>query len=516
MSPANEVQVGKQRKADHPPVKQEMSDRHTNMKGRWLRLCCVLGLMLGGRGVVAADDRPNLLFFFTEDQSPHMSFLGTEGLETPNMDRIAQQGVYFHRAFVQYPVCSPSKGNLFTGLSATTNGIRANTINIFKPAEAVTESDRRHPLYDRLRIADQYPTLIEILREQGYYLGVTHKLHVLPNEKFPYHEWMRRPTKDDLKRFIQEAQKRDQPFFLFYNIPQPHRPFPNSDQRSISVDPNEVSLPPLLPDDAVGRQDWAEYLANIEVADRSIGLGLEALEETGMTAKTIIFFAGDHGPAYHRAKMSLYDFGVRVPLAVAGPGIRRAVETHELISFLDLMPTILEMVGGPKPELAHGHSVLPFLRGQSETTGRDYVFAEVQHNAQTRDDGMQERMVFDGRYRLIYREGRSKPRTVNDDLRSWQPWRNRVYSHIVENRERYPDAYRLLAEIDNGRLEGAGKLPRLELYDWANDLWDLKNLAADPQHRETLDRLGRVLHDWLVEIDDRHITPAKIREPAQY
>lgn len=95
--------------------------------------------------LVAADDRPNLLFFFTEDQSPHMSFLGTEGLDTPNMDRIARQGVYFHRAFVQYPVCSPSKDNLFTGLSATTNGLRANTINIFKPAEAVTESDRRHP-----------------------------------------------------------------------------------------------------------------------------------------------------------------------------------------------------------------------------------------------------------------------------------------------------------------------------------------------------------------------------------
>lgn len=223
-----------------------------------------------------------------------------------------------------------------------------------------------------------------------------------------------------------------------------------------------MSLPPLLPDDAVSRQDWAEYLANIEVADRSIGRGLEALEETGMTGKTVICFAGDHGPAYHRGKMSLYDFGERVPLAVAGPGICSGVETDELISFLDLMPTMLEMVGGPTPELAHGHSVLPFLRGQSETTGRDYVFAEVQHNAQTRDDGMQERMVFDGRFRWIYREGRSKPRTVNDDLRSWQPWRNRVYSRIVENRERYPDAYHLLAEIDNGRLEGAGELPRYE------------------------------------------------------
>jgi N-sulfoglucosamine sulfohydrolase len=117
--------------------------------------------------------RPNILFILTEDQGAQMSLLGTAGLRTPNMDRIARQGVYFRKAFVTYPVCSASKAAIYTGLYNQTNGLRQNTMNLFKAADEITPKERQHPLFRGNRILDRYPTLIECLHEAGSYTGIT-------------------------------------------------------------------------------------------------------------------------------------------------------------------------------------------------------------------------------------------------------------------------------------------------------------------------------------------------------
>ena len=305
------------------------------------------------------------------------------------------------------------------------------------------------------------------------------------------------------------------PVFYFACISEPHRPFRNSDKVDIGIDVEAVEPPPFLPDTPKCRKDWAEYLGHCEQADRVVGEILRGLEDSGQKEHTIVVFMGDHGPAYHRGKLSLYDFGIRVPLAISGPTIQVGVKTDDLVSAVDLMPTLLDLCGLPHltPALQHGRSFAPFLRDEAENTGNNYIFSELDHGTRIRDDGegMQERCVYDGRWKLIYRENRTEPRQVNADLKFFRhpepngPYQgNRVYGEIADRRDEFPEAFRYLALTDNGELMPGEPLPMFELYDLVADHWELTNLAGDPDHQPTFERLLEKLQRWAVRTDDKY------------
>ena len=254
------------------------------------RLCACGGATAtawtGCHGTPNATRQTNVLLILTEDQGAQTGALGTKGLRTPNMDAIAEQGVMFRSAFVAYPVCSPSKGALYTGLYPHTNGLRSLTQNFFVPASELSPAQLNNPVYNHGRIHDSVPTLVERLRDAGYYTGVSMKLHVSPNQKFPFDEWIRSPQKRPLRchrqpqqrsccEVYQNAQAKGAPWFLLFNISQPHRPFRNSDEEPISVDPSETEIPSFLPDTPVVRKDWAEYLDSIQCADSRVGEALQ-------------------------------------------------------------------------------------------------------------------------------------------------------------------------------------------------------------------------------------------------
>jgi len=136
--------------------------------------------------IAAAAPKPNILFILTEDQGAQAGFLGTPGIRTPHMDRLAKSGRVFRNAFVAYPVCSASKAAIFTGLHNHANGLLNNTMNFHKPAAQLTAAERANPTYAKNRIRDTIPTLTERLHAAGYYQAAMHKLHLSPNEKFPY------------------------------------------------------------------------------------------------------------------------------------------------------------------------------------------------------------------------------------------------------------------------------------------------------------------------------------------
>jgi N-sulfoglucosamine sulfohydrolase len=355
----------------------------------------------------AADRPPNILFVLTEDQGAHLSLLGTPGLETPHIDSLARSGIYFNSAFVVYPVCSASKAAIYTGLHNHTNGILNNTHNFHKPADQVTQAERGLQLARTNRIRDEFRTLTEILKANGYYQGVTHKLHVLPNEKFPYDEFLH-GSRAEIAGFIDDAKSRKQPWFLMVNIPNSHRPYPNSDKNPIRVKPDDVRLPEYLPDSPEVRKDWAEYLAGIEQADALTGQALDVLDQSGQSDNTIVIFMSDHGPTFQHGKMTLYDLGLRVPLIIRGPGIPRGVTRGQLVSELDLLPTLIEVcrLDAKIGYLLHGQSFAGLLRERTEggMKEREYIFAEISNRGPLPNDGMQERSVFDGRWKLIYRE----------------------------------------------------------------------------------------------------------------
>ncbi|QDU90921.1 Arylsulfatase [Pirellulimonas nuda] len=492
------------------------SSRVRTTAARHVVAAVCLGALATTSATDAAQPHPNFLFILTEDQGAQLGFVGTPGVETPHMDSIANQGVYFAEAFVNYPVCSASKANIYTGLHSHANGIATNTVNYFKPDSELSEDQRTNGFYQRLRVPDDTPTLVELLKKQGYFTGVSDKLHVAPNSKFPYDRWDRVATGDKVEQFAGEATAEGRPWFYFCNIEQPHRPFRNGDEVKLTVERTKVEVPAFLPDTPEVRQDWAEYLDAVERADEHVGDVLAGLERSGQAGQTIVIFMGDHGPAFHRGKMSPYDFGLRVPLAVRGPGVQQGVVSDELVSEIDLMPTILQYAGIEVPNGLHGQSLLPLLDGVSTSLpGRETVVGEVTHGLHAGAVVMEERAIYDGRYRLIYRSDIDGRRDFNADLQYWvtpgdgnAPWHNRSFDSVVANREEHPEAYRLLDETcsELGEFQPA----ELELYDVQADPYEVNNLADDPDSAGVRTRLLRALIKHAADTSDAAITPAKL------
>nr|WP_255712956.1 sulfatase [Rhodopirellula sp. JC740] len=454
-----------------------------------------------------AAERPSILFVLTEDQGAHLGLLGTPGLKTPHMDALAKSGTYFSNAFVAYPVCSASKAAFYTGLHSHTNGILNNTHNFHKPAAQVTDAERNLQLARTNRIRDEFLTLTEILKTNGYYQGVTHKLHVLPNEKFPYDEYLH-GSRPEITGFIRNAKARKQPWFLMVNIPNSHRPYPNSDTKPIRVDLGEVELPPYLPDSPEVRKDWSEYLAGIEQADALTGQALDVLKQSAESDNTIVIFMSDHGPTFQHGKMTLYDLGLRVPLIVRGPGIRQEATCDELVSELDLLPTILELcdIEQTFDYPLHGKSIKGLLTAEKTAKGHDYIFAEISNRGPLPNDGMQERSVFDGRWKLIYREKvETAWRQVNADSRQFKVWGNRTYAETIRLKDEFPSQYRILAEMDPQNL--GAPVPALELYDLSVDPHEMQNLVANDKHAQQKDRLVAALRDWVETTGDPAVKP---------
>jgi N-sulfoglucosamine sulfohydrolase len=449
---------------------------------------------------------PNILFILTEDQGAHMSALGRTDIQTPRMDALAASGTLFRRAYVAYPVCSASKACIMTGLHSHVNGLVNNTNNYLKRAEKLTDAEKKSPPYLHTRIRSTAPTLVEVLVQAGYHAAVSGKLHLSPNERFPYHDFFPKvPARQALSGTIKRAAGK--PWFLMHNtITSTHRPFVNSEKQPISVDPAKVVLPPHLPDTPVIRRDWAEYLDGVQKADQAVGEALDALRDSEADSNTIVIFMGDHGPAYPHGKMTPYHFGLHVPLVIRLPGAKPLV-SDALVSELDLLPTLLDVLGLAYGAPLHGKSLKPLIEGQSDATGHEFIFAEVSGRSLNQKRGMEERAVLDATHQLILRSRIDEPKVINADLRDMKPWINRVYGELVRRKADFPDAYRMLQTMDPHAL--GGNPPLIELYDLQNDPGQLRNLATDPSAKPHLDRLMAAFRKWHVETkDEAMIVPA--------
>ncbi|WP_395716270.1 sulfatase [Prosthecobacter sp.] len=450
--------------------------------------------------------QPNILFILTEDQGAHMSALGRTDIQTPNMDSLAASGALFRRAYVAYPVCSASKACIMTGLHSHVNGLVNNTNNYLKRAEKLTDAEKKSPPYLHTRIRSTAPTLVEVLVQNGYHAAVSGKLHVSPNERFPYHDFFPKvPAKHALNGTIKRAAGK--PWFLMHNtITSTHRPFVNSEKQPISIDPAKVVLPPHLPDTPVIRRDWAEYLDGVQKADQAVGDALDALRDSGAESNTIIVFMGDHGPAYPHGKMTPYHFGLHVPLVIRLPGAKPLI-SDALVSEIDLLPTLLDVLGIGYEAPLHGKSLKPLIEGQKEAKGHEFIFAEVSGRSLNQKRGMEERAVLDATHQLILRSRLEEPKVINADLRDMKPWINRIYGELVLRKAEFPEAFRMLQTMDPHAL--GGNPPLIELYDLQNDPGELHNLADDPAAKPHLDRLLAAFKTWHSETkDEAMIVPA--------
>ena len=450
---------------------------------------------------VSGSPRPNILLIVADDQGREAGCYGTAGVATPNMDRLARGGMLFRQAFCAYPSCSPSRATMLTGVYPHTHRITINVPEHFgaSPPAAALEGPIKSYTSRGLFVPESLPTLPELLKQTGYRTAITHKLHVLPHTKFPFDKWLTgRP--EELRKFF--AGEADKPFFMMHNLAPPHRPFAPYLKRleAKPVDAAKVKVPACLPDTPVVRQDWADYLSSIQVADEDLGWALEALRQSGQFDNTIIIYTGDNGPAFQRGKASTYPLGLREPLIVTGPGVLKGQQTAALASYVDLMPTILDYADVPVPTSIQGRSLRPLLEGRPGAAGHDLVVGEI-HGA-PKPNNYQERGATDGRWHYIRRRNVASGREINADDFDEKPWGNRTYAATLVARDQFPLPYRLL-------ITWKTNPPPEELYDVQSDPDCTHDLSQDSVHAADLRRMRGALDQWIRQTDDQAMAASK-------
>lgn len=417
-------------------------------------------------------DRPNILWISLEDTTPRFGCYGDPIARTPNIDRLAAGGCRFPNAFSTAGVCAPSRSAIITGMYQTSIGTHhmrtghtnRNTPNMPTPYSAVP------PPYVK--------TFTEYLRGAGYYCTNNSKTDYQFTP--PITAW-----DDNSNQGHWRNREEGQPFFSVFNPGVTHESgMWERDNRPITTNPDDVELPPYLPDTPKAREALARQYDNLVTADARVGELLDQLEEDGLAENTIVFLWSDHGEGLPRGKRWPYDAGIRIPLIVRWHGeIIPNTDSEQLVSLIDLGPTVLSLCGVQVPQHIQGQ---PFLGPQK--VERDYIFATRDRYDESYD---MIRAVRDKKYKYIRNYYPEKPYLL------WIPYRNR---HPVMQ-----EMWRLHAE---GKLEGDQLTmfryprPTEELYDVENDTHELNNLSEDTSHADVLDRMRKTLAEWQSEFGD--------------
>ncbi len=426
--------------------------------------------------------RPNILWIVAEDLSPIIPPYGDYTVETPNLSRLAAEGVRYSSVFSTSGVCAPSRATI--ALGTYQNRVGAQHMRTLRPSTVapypygVTSYEALPP--PAAKMHSQY------FREAGYYTS--------NNAKEDYQ--FRKPlTAWDESSGNAHWRNRapGQPFFSIFNLGITHESQVWAQQENPLLVPEnlDVPVPPYLPSTELALRDIRQVYSNIVAMDRQVGEILQQLEEDGLQDNTLVFFYSDHGGPLPRQKRLLYDSGIHLPMIVRFPDGWRAGEVDDqLISFVDFKSTALSLAGIQPPDYVDGRAFLGEFVNSPE---RAYI-----HAAADRLDAQYDtiRAVRDSRYKYL--------RNYNVD---------RSYYLALPYREQMAIMQELL------RLNEAGELndiqaqwfryqkPPEELFDTEIDPHELNNLAQDPIYRNKLDELSSELDAWLDNINDLGLIP---------
>ncbi len=447
---------------------------------------------------------PNILIVTADDLN--YNSVGAFGCElpgiTPNIDRLAEEGMRFTHAHVNTAVCQPCRQSWMTGRFPHNNG-----------AEGFEPIDR------------DIPTLPEQLKQRGYINGILGKeIHHQPVERFfwdfiPYKTegdavWRNGHSRDPelfhrySAKFFQMAKEQNQPFFLLANSHDPHRPFVGSDIEaktwpenrppvSKQFSPNDVDVLGYLPDIPQVRKEVAQYYGNVHRCDENIGAVLKALDESGLEDNTLVVFLSDHGAAFPFAKAQCYLNSTKTPLIVKWPGKIEAgsMNSTHFVTGIDLMPTMMEIAGAaPMPEL-DGRSFLPLLAGKSQAD-REYAYATYyQIFARIR---YPMRSVQNEKFGYIYNFWSDHQLGMTGDSTGGITWRA-----MIEAAEYDPD---IAARVELYKY----RVPE-EFYNWQEDPDGLNNLAEDPAYADELEKFRSKMLEMMQRYDDPAYEPYRDR-----
>lgn len=429
-------------------------------------------------------NRPNLVLMTADDLN--WDSVGAYGCPvsdaTPNLDRLAAEGVRFDHAHVVIAVCQPSRSAMMTGRYPHRSGGEA---------------------FFRLRF-EGVPILPDLLRRDGYAVGILGKVtHSTPYAEF---KWDMTRDQDDLgygrdpalyaryaEDFVRDAAADEKPFFLMCNCHDPHRPFYGNDKPewyeqaetppavapSRVFEPDEVTVPGFLPDLPAVRREIAEYFSSVRRCDDVVGRVLEVLQTAGADDNTLVVFLSDNGMALPFAKTNCYLHSTKTPWIVRWPERTASgtVDSQHMICGIDMVPTFLDAAGIPVPDGVDGRSLLPLLCGET-CEDRNQVFTQFNQTSARFVYPM--RCIQDRRFGYIF-----------------NPWSNGTRHFRNESQAgRTMEAMRQAAETDEEIAQRVDlflhRVPE-ELYDFQNDPDALYNLADDPDYQPKLKEMRQRL-----------------------
>jgi arylsulfatase A-like enzyme len=423
-------------------------------------------------GDLPASERPNVALITCHDIGRHLGCYGVTTVEAPNLDRLAARGVRFTRAFSTSCGCSPSRASIATGRYPHNNGVMGLS----------------HPPFDwDLKAGEVH--MARLLSDAGYETHLFGFQHVSPDAGTLGFQGLHcggmtdcsNPglgcnVAEELANFLQ-SRRSGRPLYLEINIEEPHRPYDQGGARP--DDSRGVFIPGYLPDAPESREEMAALQGAIRQADASIGRILALFFDRAFDRNTLLIFVADHGIAMPRAKCTLYDAGTGVALLLSWGerGIPAGETRDELVSNIDILPTILEMVGAPIPDNVQGRSLRPLLLGGPHTT-RTEIFTEKTWHSYY--DPM--RAIRTGRFKLIRNFEATFAVEIPADVEQ-----GLIFRRFVE------------------RFHATTHEP-LELYDLAEDPDELHNLAADVRWPSTVDELRTRLDAWMKQTEDPLLT----------
>ncbi len=460
------------------------------------RTSCWLTITLALLSVFVGDLRgenpqPNILIVTVDDMS--CDSVGAFGCQladtTPNIDQLAARGRRYHFAHVQVGNCYPSRNVMFSGRYPHNTGVEG---------------------FYQVKDPD-YPHLVDLMKAAGYFVGIRGKVsHSTPYQ--PY-AWDADLTiidgeKQDLKnarsyfrstkRGIEMAQEANKPFCLNINISDPHKPFYAMGKKGETVtDPNvpskifrpeEVPIPGFLFDHPDVRLELAHYYSSVRRADDCFGAIMKALLESGTGKNTVILFLSDHGMPLPFAKTALWHHSTRTPWIVRWPGVTEpgSVDKTHMISAVDMIPTLLDIIGADHPPGLDGHSFLPSLRGETQS-GLEMVFKVYNENFGGNRSPM--RGVQTKRFGYLF-----------------NPWSDgkRVFKTATTGTMTYR-AMKTLASDDPriaARLDLFEHRVPEEFYDYEKDPDALHNLIDDPAYAKAIDEHRAALRQLMLDSND--------------
>ncbi len=428
---------------------------------------------------------PNILLIVSEDHGPDIGCYGDKFAATPNLDKLAAEGVLFSNAYTTHSVCSPARSSILTGLYPHQNGqigLATHKFSMFK----------------------DFPNIPSILKNSGYHTGIIGKLHVNPESAFSFDmKWDDRRAvsfnsrnmsmvADKVEKFISESSGK--PFFLMVNYPDAHFPLlkEQAGLPTTRLNAKDVDVLPYIGADSERLcEGVADYYNCINRLDAGIGMLLDKIQEAEIEDDTIVIYLSDHGAQFSRGKTSCYEAAIHVPMIIKWSNRIRPNQTEEgFVSFVDILPTIIDVLGINSPAALPGMSLIRLIEG--EISKRNYLCAE--HTADTSRMYFPQRCIRDDRYKLIvnFLQDRQSPfydMYVNP-LNAFFKY-GTSEEEIANSNENVKKAY---ATWRNP--------PLFELYDLQSDPYEFDNLVNQVEMKPVIESLLQKLTEWQIDTHD--------------